>query len=167
MTAESFDADEFRAEVRAFCREHYPADLARKAALYSYFSKSDRVRWQRLLQDRGWFAGHWPRAYGGLGWGPLQRFIFIEELEYAGTPWLTHFGISFAGPLIYSFGTAEQQRRYLPGILDSTTWWCQGFSEPSAGSDLASVRTRAPIAKAITTSSAARRRGSRWRNGRT
>src|SRR5690606_27031994 len=88
-------------------------------------------------------AGHWPRAFGGRDWGALQRFVAIEELEYAGTPWITHFGVSFAGPLIYTFGTPEQQQRFLPGILESTTWWCQGFSEPSAGSDLASVRTRA------------------------
>jgi alkylation response protein AidB-like acyl-CoA dehydrogenase len=146
MQAHTFDASSFRDEVRAFCSEQTPADLLRKAETYAYFTKDDRMRWQRLLQDRGWFAGHWPRAYGGQDWGPLQRFIFIEELEYAGTPWLTHFGISFAGPLIYTFGTHEQQRRLLPGILDSTTWWCQGFSEPSAGSDLASVCTRARCA---------------------
>ena len=89
----SFDAGQFRAEVRAFCREHFPAELARKAAAYVHFSKADRVRWQRLLDERGWFTGHWPVEFGGQGWGPLQRFIFIEELEYAGTPWLTHFGV--------------------------------------------------------------------------
>jgi alkylation response protein AidB-like acyl-CoA dehydrogenase len=139
----TFDAQQFRAQVRAFCREQLPEDLAEKARSYAYFSRTDRIRWQRLLHERGWFAGHWPVSCGGQGWGPLQRFIFIEELEYAGTPWLTHFGISFVGPLLYTFGTPQQQRRFLPGILDSSTWWCQGFSEPSAGSDLASVRTHA------------------------
>ena len=129
--------------MRAFCREHFPADLARKADAYVHFSKADRVRWQRLLDERGWFIGHWPVELGGQGWGPLQRFIFIEELEYAGTPWLTHFGVSFAGPLLCAFGSQMQQRRYLPAIRNSTAWWCQGFSEPGAGSDLASVRTRA------------------------
>ena len=79
----SFDAGQFRAEVRAFCREHFPADLARKADAYVHFSKADRVRWQRLLDEHGWFVGHWPVEFGGQGWGPLQRFIFIEELEYA------------------------------------------------------------------------------------
>lgn len=143
MTAAAFDAAAFREEVREFCRSHLPAELAAKARTYSYFTKAERVRWQRILHERGWFAGHWPKEFGGRGWGPLQRFIAIEELEFAGTPWLTHFGISFAGPLLYTFGTLEQQREFLPGILDSTTWWCQGFSEPSAGSDLASVRTRA------------------------
>jgi alkylation response protein AidB-like acyl-CoA dehydrogenase len=139
----SFDAEQFRAQVQAFCREQFPADLARKADSYVHFSKADRVRWQRLLDERGWFVGHWPVELGGQGWGPLQRFIFIEELEYAGTPWLTHFGVSFAGPLLCTFGNADQQRRFLPAIRHSTAWWCQGFSEPGAGSDLASVRTRA------------------------
>ena len=143
MTQAAFDPEGFREEVRTFCREHFPADLAQKTRTYAYFDKEERVRWQRILHARGWFAGHWPRAVGGGDWGPLQRFISIEELEYAGTPWLTHFGVSFAGPLLYTFGTLEQQRRFLPGILESTTWWCQGFSEPSAGSDLAAVRTRA------------------------
>jgi alkylation response protein AidB-like acyl-CoA dehydrogenase len=139
----SFDAGQFRGEVRAFCRERFPADLARKADAYVHFSKADRVRWQRLLDERGWFIGHWPVQFGGEGWGPLQRFIFIEELERAGTPWLTHFGVSFAGPLLCAFGTEDQRRRFLPAIRDSSAWWCQGFSEPGAGSDLASVRTRA------------------------
>ena len=139
----SFDAGQFRAQVQAFCREHFPADLARKADTYVHFSKADRVRWKRLLDERGWFIGHWPVEFGGQGWGPLQRFIFIEELEYAGTPWLTHFGVSFAGPLLGTFGSADQQRRFLPAIRNSTAWLCQGFSEPGAGSDLASVRTRA------------------------
>jgi len=138
-----FDADEFREAVRAFCRQEFPADLAEKARTHVYFSKEDRVRWQRILQSRGWFAAHWPAAYGGADWGPLQRFILIEELELAGTPWLTHFGISFAGPLIYTCGSDAQKARFLPGILHSDTWWCQGFSEPGAGSDLAAVRTRA------------------------
>ncbi|MEP7244517.1 MAG: acyl-CoA dehydrogenase family protein [Gammaproteobacteria bacterium] len=143
MSSARFDAQEFRSEVREFCRTHLPPDLAAKARDYTYFTKEDRVRWQRVLHERGWFAGHWPREFGGQGWGPTQRFIAIEELEYAGTPWLTHFGVSFAGPLLYSFGTTQQRQRFLPGILDSTAWWCQGFSEPSAGSDLASARTRA------------------------
>ncbi len=103
----SFDAGQFRAQVQAFCREQFPADLARKADTYVHFSKADRVRWQRLLDERGWFIGHWPVEFGGQGWGPLQRFIFIEELEYAGTPWLTHFGVSFAGPLLCTFGSAR------------------------------------------------------------
>jgi len=138
-----FDANEFREEVRDFCRREFPADLAQKARAHVYFSKDDRVRWQRILHARGWFAGHWPAEQGGADWGPLQRFILIEELELAGTPWLTHFGISFAGPLIYTYGSGAQKAQFLQGILRSDAWWCQGFSEPGAGSDLAAVRTRA------------------------
>jgi alkylation response protein AidB-like acyl-CoA dehydrogenase len=140
-----FNADQFRSQVREFCARELPADIADKARRHVYFSRDDRVRWQRLLQARGWFAGHWPRRHGGADWGYLQRFILIEELELAGTPWLTHFGVSFAGPLIYTYGNEAQQAAHLPGILNSTTWWCQGFSEPGAGSDLAAVRTHARV----------------------
>lgn len=141
--AEVFDPEAFRAEVRTFCAQAFPDDLRAKAATYAYYTKEDRLRWQRILNDRGWFAAHWPTAYGGADWGPLKRFIFIEETEYAGTPWLTHFGVSFVGPVIYTFGTEAQRARYLPDIRESKTWWCQGFSEPAAGSDLAAVQTRA------------------------
>src|SRR3954470_19383992 len=96
---EAFDPETFRTEVREFCAQAFPDDLRAKTASYSYFSKGDRVRWQKILNERGWFAAHWPKTYGGADWGPLKRFICIEELEYAGTPWLTHFGISFAGPV--------------------------------------------------------------------
>lgn len=139
----AFDAEAFRAEIREFCRRELPADIAAKAERHEYFSKTDRERWQKILHRHGYFIGHWPRRCGGAGWGPLQRFIFIEELEYAGAPWITHLGVSLLAPIIYTFGTEAQQRRYLPGIANSETWWCQGFSEPGAGSDLASLRTRA------------------------
>ncbi len=140
-----FDPEAFRAEVRDFCARALPLDLREKAEANVYFTKEDRIRWQRILHAQGWFAAHWPSAHGGADWGQLQRFILIEELEYAGTPWLTHFGTSFAGPLLCAFGTDAQRAAHLPGILNSTTWWCQGFSEPEAGSDLASVRTVAVL----------------------
>lgn len=143
MTPNLFDPESFRAEVRAFCAQAMPDDIRRKAEVCAYFSKDERVRWQRILNERGWFVGHWPERCGGAGWGPLQRFILIEELEYSSAPWIMHFGVSYIGPLLCAFGTAEQQARYLPGIRQSTTAWCQGFSEPGAGSDLASVQTRA------------------------
>lgn len=143
VTSASFDPEAFRTEVRAFCTRAMPDDIRRKAEEYAYFSKQDRVRWQRILNERGWFVGHWPERCGGGGWGPLQRFIFNEELEYSGAPWIMHFGVSYIGPLLCAFGTPEQQARYLPGIRESTTSWCQGFSEPGAGSDLANVQTRA------------------------
>ncbi|HKY92716.1 MAG TPA: acyl-CoA dehydrogenase family protein [Nevskiaceae bacterium] len=138
-----FDARAFRAEVRAFCREQMPPDIARMAARHQYFSREQRVRWQQRLQARGWFAAHWPRAHGGQDWSHLQRLILIEELERAGTPWIAHFGVSFLGPVLCAFGDDGQRARFLPGILDSTTWWAQGFSEPGAGSDLGSVALRA------------------------
>ena len=121
-----FEVDAFREEVREFCRRNLPADLAEKARTHSYFSRQDRVHWQRILHAKGWFAAHWPRAHGGADWGPLQRFVLIEELELAGTPWLTHFGISFAGPLIYTYGSQAQKDAHLAGIRNSDTWWCQG-----------------------------------------
>ena len=102
--AAGFDAAQFRAELRAFCRDEVPADIRARMRLHQYFTREQRIRWQQLLQTRGWFIGHWPKAHGGAGWGPLQRFIFIEELERAGTPWLTHFGTSFLGPVLCAFG---------------------------------------------------------------
>lgn len=141
--AAGFDALEFRAELRTFCRDQVPADIREQIGKHQYFSREQRIRWQRLLQAQGWFVGHWPKAHGGLGWGPLQRFIFIEELERAGTPWLTHFGTSFLGPVLCAFGNDAQRARFLGPIRDSTEWWCQGFSEPGSGSDLASLKLRA------------------------
>lgn len=138
-----FDAAAFRAEVAAFCRQTMAGPLGEKARKHQYFSKEDRITWQRALQARGWFAAHWPRDQGGQDWSHLQRFILLEELEAAGGPWLAHFGISFVGPVLWEYGTTEQCERFLDPIRASTTWWCQGFSEPGAGSDLASLSTRA------------------------
>lgn len=95
--AAGFDAPQFRSEVRSFCQAHLPADLAAAAARHQYFTKEQRVRWQRILQQQGWFAPHWPRAFGGEDWGSLRRLILMEELEHAGTPWLAHFGITYLG----------------------------------------------------------------------
>lgn len=141
--AAGFDAAQFRAELRAFCRDQVPADIRMRMRQHQYFTREQRIRWQQLLQTRGWFVGHWPRAHGGQGWGPLQRFVFVEELERAGTPWLTHFGTSFLGPVLCAFGNEAQRARFLGPIRDSTEWWCQGFSEPGSGSDLASLKLRA------------------------
>lgn len=141
--AAGFDAPAFRRDVRAFCATRIPPDLRESAQRHQYYSKDQRVRWQRLLQQQGWFAPHWPRAFGGQDWGALRRLILMEELERAGTPWLAHFGITYLGPVLCRYGTPEQQARYLPGILESQTWWAQGFSEPGAGSDLGAVSMRA------------------------
>ncbi len=141
--AAGIDAPAFRSEVRAFCATRIPPDLVESARRHQYYDKDQRVRWQRLLQQQGWFAPHWPRAFGGQDWGALRRLILMEELELAGTPWLAHFGITYLGPVLCRYGTPAQQARYLPGILESTTWWAQGFSEPGAGSDLGAVSLRA------------------------
>lgn len=141
--AAGFEAPAFRAQVRAFCATQIPADLVESARRHQYYDKDQRVRWQRLLQQQGWFAPHWPRAFGGQDWGALRRLILMEELERAGTPWLAHFGITYLGPVLCRYGTPQQQAQHLPAILDSSVWWAQGFSEPGAGSDLGAVSLRA------------------------
>ena len=136
-------AEQFRAEVRRFCDEKLPAGLKHKVLNNLLIEKQDYVQYLRILHLQGWSAGHWPREYGGCDWTPLQRFIFEEETTQAGAPWLIPFGVNYVGPIIYTFGTAAQQERFLPAILSTDQWWAQGYSEPGAGSDLAGLRTRA------------------------
>jgi len=140
-----FTADEitFREEVRAFIRESLPADLAQKTRDGIHLAREDMARWNAILHKRGWAVHHWPTEYGGPGWTPNQRFIFEAECASAGAPPLSVFGLYLVGPTIYTFGSAEQRARYLPGIRAGETFWCQGYSEPDAGSDLAAVRTTA------------------------
>ncbi|MBP2296846.1 acyl-CoA dehydrogenase family protein [Azospirillum rugosum] len=133
----------FRDEVRRFLHDRLPADIAAKVREGKRVTREDHVRWQSILAEQGWFAVHWPKQYGGTGWTPIQRHIFDEEYASAHAPYLVPFGVSMVGPVIIKFGTEEQKRRYLPRILSQEDWWCQGYSEPGAGSDLASVKTRA------------------------
>jgi alkylation response protein AidB-like acyl-CoA dehydrogenase len=133
----------FRAEVRSFIAEAMPADMARKAERGEYFSHDQVMEWHKLLHQRGWAAPNWPRAFGGSELDATRRFILAEELALAGTPPLSAFGLLMVAPLIMRFGTREQQQRHLPGILSGDVAWCQGYSEPNAGSDLASLRTSA------------------------
>ena len=133
----------FRAEVRRFLRDKLPADISAKVLEGKRLTKEDHERWQRALSERGWLAVHWPTPYGGTGWDPIQRHIFDEECAAAGAPQIIPFGVSMVAPVIIRFGTEDQKRQYLPRILDGTDWWCQGYSEPGAGSDLASLKTRA------------------------
>jgi alkylation response protein AidB-like acyl-CoA dehydrogenase len=141
----SFTPEEqaFRARVRAEIAELLPEDLAAKAKASAQFSHDEIMRWHRLLATKGWAAPHWPEAHGGPGFTATERFIFNEELELAGTPPLSPFGLVMVGPLIQRFGTDLQQQRFLPKILSGEEVWCQGYSEPNAGSDLASLRVRA------------------------
>lgn len=133
----------FREQVRNFCGAHLPADIKRKVELGLFLEKEDYVRWQKILHGQGWIVGHWPKEYGGCEWTPLQRHIFEEETTASGAPWLTPFGVNYVGPVIYTFGNEAQKRKYLPGIRSADTWWCQGYSEPNAGSDLVSLSTTA------------------------
>lgn len=135
--------DRYRAEVRAFVRAAVPADMARRTRQRVHTTKADLVGWNRTLFDQGWAAGHWPKEFGGTGWTPAQIYIFEEECAAADAPFLSYFGLRLIGPLIYTFGSQEHKDKYLQDILCARTFWCQGFSEPSSGSDLASVRTTA------------------------
>ena len=135
--------DGFRAEVRAFCEREMPAEVRRKQARGQHLARHEYDAWLKRLGARGWLTGKWPKAHGGLGWQPEQFLAFQEELGRAGAPPLVSFGPTMAGPVIYTFGTPEQKQRYLSDIIKHETWWCQGYSEPGAGSDLASLKTRA------------------------
>ncbi len=133
----------FRNEVRTFLERKLPGDVKRKVLEHRRLNKDDIVRWHRILFERGWIAPHWPVEYGGTGWNAVQRHIFDEECALAGAPRLSPFGLTMIGPVLMAFGSPQQREKHLPGILSGDVWWCQGYSEPGAGSDLASLKTRA------------------------
>jgi len=133
----------FQHEVRDFIEEKYPSDIRDKIELGQRLDKDDYVRWQKILNDRGWIAPGWPAELGGTGWTPMQKHLFEEELAEADTPRIMPFGLVMVAPVIMAFGNDEQKQKYLPRILSSQDWWCQGYSEPGSGSDLASLQTKA------------------------
>ncbi|WP_286809889.1 acyl-CoA dehydrogenase family protein [Marinobacter sp. UBA2678] len=133
----------FRSEVRAFLEQNLSADIAEKVRLGRRLAKEDHQRWQKILNQKGWYAVNWPEEYGGTGWSVVQKHIFDEECAAAGAPRLVAFGVNMVAPVIIKFGSQAQKDYYLPRILHSEDWWCQGYSEPGAGSDLASLKTRA------------------------
>jgi alkylation response protein AidB-like acyl-CoA dehydrogenase len=133
----------FREEVRAFLSERLPHEISRKVLEHKRLGKEDQVRWQKILYEQGWIAPGWPQQYGGCEWNAVQSHIFDEECAEAGAPRIIPFGLNMVGPVIIAFGSDWQKRHYLPRILSSEDWWCQGYSEPGAGSDLASLKTRA------------------------
>ncbi|MEQ8700999.1 MAG: acyl-CoA dehydrogenase family protein, partial [Bauldia litoralis] len=133
----------FRDEVRQFIADHLPQDIRDKMRLGQHLVKDDYVRWQKTLHQRGWMGVGWPTEHGGPDWSPVQRYIFEEETGLGDCPRIIPFGLRMVGPVIIAFGTDEQKLRHLPKILSSDVWWCQGYSEPGAGSDLASLKTRA------------------------
>ncbi len=133
----------FRDEVRKFLAEKYPADIREKRDHSIALSREEMVRWQKVLHEQGWFAVNWPPEYGGTGWSVVRQYIFANELAAANAPNIVPFGVKMVGPIIYTFGTEEQKERFLPDILASNVWWCQGYSEPGSGSDLASLKMKA------------------------
>jgi alkylation response protein AidB-like acyl-CoA dehydrogenase len=135
--------DQFRAEVRAFCEKELPDEVRRKQVRGQHLEKHEYVAWLKKLGSKGWLTGKWPKEHGGQAWAPEQFMVFQEEIGRAGAPPVVPFGPTMAGPVIYSFGNEEQKRQHLPGIINGDVWWCQGYSEPGAGSDLAALKTRA------------------------
>ena len=129
----------FRDEVRRWLSANLPAELKDKAHL----SREELLRWHRILAKKGWVAPAWPKEWGGTGWSLVQRYIFEEELGFAGSPPLMPFGLSMCAPVLLAFGTEAQKKRFLPRIYNGEDFWCQGYSEPGSGSDLASLKTKA------------------------
>lgn len=133
----------FREEIRAWVRSHLPEDIAHKVRNALRLSRDDMQRWARILGSRGWLGHAWPREFGGPGWNAVQKHLFEEECAFAHAPPVVPFGPVMVAPVLMAFGTPAQQQRFLPGIASGEVWWSQGYSEPGAGSDLASVQTRA------------------------
>lgn len=135
----------FRDEIRAFFADHLPAELRRAAerATSVFMDPAVSLPWQRILNARGWAAPDWPEAFGGPGWNEVERYIFAAECARAGAPNLAPMGLKMVAPVIMHYGSADQQAHYLPRILSGEDYWCQGFSEPGAGSDLAALQLRA------------------------
>ncbi|MGE4324937.1 MAG: acyl-CoA dehydrogenase family protein [Pseudodonghicola sp.] len=133
----------FREEVRAFLRDELPKDLSDKVRSGAELGKADIEQWHAILNGRGWLAANWPKEYGGAEWNAVQRHIFEEEAAQANAPRIVPFGLSMLAPVLMKFGNQAQKDYYLPRILNGDDWWCQGYSEPGAGSDLASLKTRA------------------------
>lgn len=133
----------FRSAVKAFLAANLPADLSAKVKQHKRLNKEDYLRWHKIMHKQGWVAPSWPKEYGGADLSPIERHILEEECALAGTPTILPFGINMVAPVIMAFGNPQQKEYYLPRILSGEDWWCQGYSEPGAGSDLASLKTRA------------------------
>ena len=139
----SVQDEAFRLEVRRFLSEALPAQLSDKVRQGRTLTKSDHEEWHAILNARGWLAGNWPKEFGGAAWSAIERHIFEEEAALAHAPRIVPFGLTMLGPVLQKFGSVEQQAHWLPRILSGEDWWCQGYSEPEAGSDLASLKTLA------------------------
>jgi alkylation response protein AidB-like acyl-CoA dehydrogenase len=141
----NFTPDElaFRDTVQAFLRDEVPAALTDRVQRGQELGKADHETWHALLNKQGWLANHWPEAYGGPGWTAVQKFIFEHECALAYAPRTVPFGVNMLGPVLIKYGTEAQKQHWLPRILNGDDWWCQGYSEPGAGSDLAGLKTTA------------------------
>jgi alkylation response protein AidB-like acyl-CoA dehydrogenase len=141
----NYSAEElaFRDETRSWLEQNLPAELRDKVANYEHLAREDLLSWHRILARKGWVAPSWPREWGGTDWNVVQRYLFEEELGYVGSPPLIPFGLTMCGPVLLRFGTDAQKKRFLPRIYNGEDFWCQGYSEPGSGSDLASLKTKA------------------------
>ena len=137
------EENDFQKEVNSFFNEKYPADIKEKQNKSVPLEKEDFITWQKTLYKQGWAAPNWPVEYGGTGWTPVQKYIFANENAKANAPAIVPFGLGMVGPVIYTYGNEAQKKKFLPGILASDVWWCQGYSEPGSGSDLASLKMKA------------------------
>ncbi len=144
----TFTDDElaFREEVRTFFQDGFITETRDKQLNGIPLEKDDYIQYQKRLHAQGWAGVNWPTEYGGTGWSAVQKYIFMTEAAAAHAPEIVAFGLNMVGPVIYTFGDDEQKQRFLPDILESNVWWCQGYSEPGAGSDLASLKTHADLA---------------------
>ncbi len=133
----------FRAQVQAFLQDKLSPELARKVKNGQILNKQDLESWHTTLNTQGWLANHWPEQYGGPGWGAVEKFIFEHECALAGAPRIVPFGVNMLGPVLIKYASEQQKSYWLPRILSGEDWWCQGYSEPGSGSDLASVKTTA------------------------
>ncbi|MEP3629665.1 MAG: acyl-CoA dehydrogenase family protein [Hyphomicrobiales bacterium] len=139
----SAQEDAFREEVKGFLKEKLTKRLSDKVKAGQRLTKEDYEEWHAVLNERGWLAPSWPEEHGGTSWSPIDKHIVEEEFALAGAPRTVPFGVNMLAPVLLKFGSDEQKSHYLPRILDGTDWWCQGYSEPGAGSDLASLKTKA------------------------
>src|SRR5262245_36049168 len=133
----------FRQELRTFFRSAVPETIRKKVMESLHLSKAEMVASHKILHAKGLTVPHWPREWGGADWTPVQHYIYTEELQYNGVPQPLPFNVSMCGPVVIAFGTEAQKKRFLPPMASLDHWWCQGFSEPGAGSDLASLKTTA------------------------
>ncbi len=139
------EQQQFRADVREWIQSAMPPEIKRKAEQWQHYTHDDTMAWHRILHKQGWVAPHWPKEYGGTGWDAARQFIFNEELIRANAPQIPPFAIYMVGPLLVEYGSPEQKERFLPKMLSGEEYWCQGYSEPNAGSDLANVQAKAEL----------------------